>query len=379
MLNSQTVAAGRPKAYLNWLLLDEQYRYAGGGFEQVGENEAFKTHVKTGLEVTRNGYLYIYVSNETPNVDVFFDNLQVTHVRGPLLEETHYYPFGLTMAGISSKAAGKLENRYKYNKNELQNKEFSDGSGLEWYDFNARTFDQQVGRFMQIDPIPDEGDQEDLTPYHFSGNNPSTFNDPNGKCPWCIGAIVGAAVDAGLQLAEVALTDKKLNEFSFKSVFVSAAAGAVGVGIATKIEKAVKVAEIASTGVKTAIKIGANAATDAATSAASQKLKNGKVDGGEVLIDVVAGGVAGKIAGNIAEKAARNSSAGKTLAKQANRAERVAANSTRAARQEAAKQANEKVEDHIATRGAAAGTASSNAASEAVKKVVKKEDDKQKQ
>lgn len=164
---------GRPKAYLNFVLFNEQFKLVdeNSGVKQVkAEPDQLQILAQDKTVIKESGFLYIYTSNESPQ-DVYFDNVILDHITGPVLEETHYYPFGLTMSGISSKAAGSLENRHKFN-----GIEFNSDLDLNAYEAQLRNLDPQTGRWWQIDPKPSDG----ISPYAAMDNNPIRYSDFRG-------------------------------------------------------------------------------------------------------------------------------------------------------------------------------------------------------
>ncbi len=85
-------------------------------------------------------------------------------------QEDHYYPFGLRLSGDSWVKAGLADNKFLYN-----GKEFEGDLGLNWYDYVARRYDPQLGRWHSVDPM-----DEFWSPYVYVGNDPISRLDPDG-------------------------------------------------------------------------------------------------------------------------------------------------------------------------------------------------------
>jgi RHS repeat-associated protein len=178
-----------PHAYLYYLLFDRNFTpitagwsrvTTNGGFDE--QNAAFSTHEKLMIPtvtITEPGYIYVFVSNESEDTKVWFDDVKVTHQRSTIVAGADYYPFGLVM---EDREITREDYRYGY-----QGQFSEEDSETGWNAFELRMYDSRLGRWLNVDPYG-----QFPSPYLGMGNDPVMSIDPDGG--FCCGGRVAGSI-----------------------------------------------------------------------------------------------------------------------------------------------------------------------------------------
>lgn len=145
-------------------------RYYLGSFEYEKDKTLSLIKLEEGIYTKLSGtFVYEYaLKDHLGNTRISFN---ATSSGPSITQRTDYYPFGLT----SSAYNGSTGNDYLYNGKENQ----KDLTGIiDWYDYGARFYDAQIGRWHSIDPLAEQ--LRRWSPYTYCRNNPIKFIDPDG-------------------------------------------------------------------------------------------------------------------------------------------------------------------------------------------------------
>ena len=158
------------------------YQYTNDVLEFFPTTEGYvKNTVVSGVNK------YNYVFNYTDHLG----NVRLSYTKDPadnvlkIMEENHYYPFGLKHTGYSADqqilkggvigggivvlvpVVSPTDITYKY---KFQGQERQDELGLNWDSFKWRNYNPEIGRFMSIDPLAEKYAYQST--YQFSSNQP---------------------------------------------------------------------------------------------------------------------------------------------------------------------------------------------------------------
>jgi RHS repeat-associated protein len=170
---------GQKYAFIGWQLYDNNNQPVGVEHrEQINDYDpskewqrfGFSLPVDFGAAASKEGYVKIQLMNEGSS-PVYFDDFAIRHPQ-LLVQENHYDPFGLNLAGIEQ--SGSPDSKFQYNGKEKQ-----DDFGLNWIDYGMRMYDSQIGKWQSIDPKADANVHD--SPYLAFNNNSINVIDPDGQ------------------------------------------------------------------------------------------------------------------------------------------------------------------------------------------------------
>jgi RHS repeat-associated protein len=169
----------RPFAYLNFALFAHDMSLLDAGWERIPEEAGFGTgeeslpnrHKRvaftTPVVVPEDGFIYIWLSNESEGTEVWFDDLHIRHTQTLVAQATDFGVWGEVLREQRSDAR---KYRYGY---QGQYAEKDEETG--WNHFELRQYDAVIGRWLSVDPY-----RQYHSPYVGMGNNPVGSSDPDG-------------------------------------------------------------------------------------------------------------------------------------------------------------------------------------------------------
>jgi RHS repeat-associated protein len=120
--------------------------------------------------VPEDGFIYIWLSNESEGTEVWFDDLSIRHTQTLVAQATDYGVWGEV---LREQRADARKYRYGY-QGSFSEKDEETG----WNHFELREYDPVVGRWTSVDPK-----RVGFSPYIGMGNNPIYLADPDGGSP----------------------------------------------------------------------------------------------------------------------------------------------------------------------------------------------------
>jgi len=158
-----------PKAYFRYVRFNADSQLV---YEQViavdhDAQNAWQEMVVNDV-ATEDGFAITYTFIQSGG-KVYVDDIGLKVYSPVVCQENHYYPFGLNMASIEY--MGEPGTPYQFN-----GKEKETVFDLNWYDYGARWYDPQIGRWFNTDPA-----EQVASPYDFCGGDPIANVDPDGR------------------------------------------------------------------------------------------------------------------------------------------------------------------------------------------------------